>query len=111
MQGMLRPFTPMGMAAMRVATAAYFSSVGVPTDAFAGHPGVVDAAGRMYLDITAVVRYAAARPKLPAAMTIYGPRVREAVQRVLADPRFAPLPGRPYRLCVAVPIAARLAPD
>ena len=47
-----------------------------------GHPGVVDAAGRMYLDITAVVRYRPARPRLPAAMTIYGPRIREAVQRV-----------------------------
>lgn len=110
MQGMLRPFTPMGMAAMRVATAQYFESVGVPADSFDGHPGVVDAAGRMYLDITAVVRYKGARRSLPAAMTIYGPRVSAAVQRVLEDPRFAPLPGRPYRLRTVLPVAARLAP-
>ncbi len=110
MQGMLRPFTPMGMAAMRVATAQYFESVGVRADPFDGHPGVVDAAGRMYLDITAVVRYKAGRAKLPAAMTIYGPRVSEAVQRVMADPRFTPLARRPYRLRTVLPVAARLAP-
>ena len=110
MQGMLRPFTPMGMAAMRVATAQYFASVGVPADPFEGHPVVVDAAGRMYLDITAVMRYGRPRAKLPAAMTIYGPRVRDAVQRVLEDERFAALPGRPYRLRTVLPVAARLAP-
>lgn len=110
MQGMLRPFTPMGMAAMRVATAQYFASVGVPADPYQGHPGVVDAAGRMYLDITAVVRYRRARRSLPAAMTIYGPRVSGAVQRVLEDPRFTPLPGRPFRLRTLIPVVARLAP-
>ncbi len=77
MQGMLRPFTPMGMSAMRVATAQYFESVGIPADPFDGHPGVVDAAGRMYLDITGFIRYRPARAKLPAAMAIYGPRVTD----------------------------------
>jgi pyruvate,water dikinase len=110
MQGMLRPFTPMGMAAMRAATALYVQSVGVPADPFAGHPGVVDAAGRMYLDITGLIRYRPARPRLPTAMAIYGPRVTAAVQRVLEDPRFAPLPDRPYRLRTVIPVAARLAP-
>ena len=56
MQGMLRPFTPMGMSAMRVATAQCFESVGIAADPFDGHPGIVDAAGRMYLDITGFVR-------------------------------------------------------
>ena len=110
MQGMLRPFTPMGMAAMRVATAQYFASVGVQADPFEGHPMVVNAAGRMYLDITAVIRYGPARAKLPAAMTIYGPRVRDAVQRVLEDERFAAMPGKPYRLRTVLTVAARLAP-
>ena len=109
MQGMLRPFTPMGMAAMRVATTQWLESVGVRGDPF-GHPGIVDAAGRMYLDLTAFVRYGAVRAKLPAAMTVYGPRVSAAMGRVLADPRFAPRPGRPFRLRTVLPVAARLAP-
>jgi pyruvate,water dikinase len=110
MQGMLRPFTPMGMSAMRVATALYFRSIGIPADPVEGHPGIVDVAGRMYLDLTAYVRYGPARKKLVGAMSIYGPRVAAALARVLDDPRFAPLPGRPYRLRTAITVTARVAP-
>ncbi|MHA6621438.1 PEP/pyruvate-binding domain-containing protein [Pseudonocardia sp. DLS-67] len=110
MQGMLRPFTPMGMSVMRVATAQYFRSIGIPADPFLGHPGIVDIGGRMYLDLTAYVRYKAVRAKLPASMKIYGPRVETALRRVLDDPRYAPLPGRPYRLRVAIAVTARVAP-
>ncbi|OZM80189.1 PEP/pyruvate-binding domain-containing protein [Pseudonocardia sp. MH-G8] len=111
MQGMLRPFTPMGMSAMRVAMADYLENVGVRADPFRGHPGLVDVAGRMYLDLTGIVRYRAVRAKLPAAMEVYGPRVSSAMERVLEDPRFAPVPGRPYRLRTVLPAAARLAPE
>jgi rifampicin phosphotransferase len=110
MQGMLRPFTPMGMSAMRFASALYFTSVGVPTDPFEGPPGIVDVAGRMYLDLTGFVRYKAVRAKVPDAMKIYGPRVADALIRVLDDPRFAPIPGRPYRLRTTIAVTARVAP-
>ncbi|MBW0089254.1 pyruvate, water dikinase [Pseudonocardia sp. KRD-184] len=110
MQGMLRPFTPMGMSAMRVATALSLTGVGIPADPFVGHPGLVDIGGRMFLDITALVRNRSMREKLPASMAIYGPRVSAAVERVLDDPRFAPVPGRPYRLRTVVPVAIRLVP-
>jgi len=111
MQGMLRPFTPMGMSAMRVATAQWFESVGIAAEPFGGSQlGVVDVAGRMYLDLTELVRYKAVRAKLPAAMKIYGPRVSVALARVLEDPRFGPVPGRPYRLRTVIAVAARLVP-
>ncbi|MGZ8750132.1 MAG: PEP/pyruvate-binding domain-containing protein [Pseudonocardia sp.] len=110
MQGMLRPFTPMGMAAMRVATAQWLESVGLAAEPFDGHPGVVAAAGRMYIDLTVLVRSRRHRAKLPAALRIYGPRVSGAMARVLDDPRFAPVPGRPYRLRSVVVVTARLAP-
>lgn len=110
MQGMLRPFTPMGMSAMRVATALSLTGVGIPADPFVGHPGLVDIGGRMFMDITTFVRAGSVREKLPASMAVYGPRVSAAVGRVLEDPRFAPVPGRPYRLRTAVPVAIRLAP-
>jgi pyruvate,water dikinase len=108
MQGMLRPFTPMGMAAMRVATAQWLESVGLPAEAFDGHPGVVTAAGRMYIDLTFLVRNRRLRAKLPTALRIYGPRVSGAMARVLDDPRFAPVPGRPYRLRSVAVVLARL---
>lgn len=110
MQGMLRPFTPMGMSAMRVATALYFRSVGIPADPLEGHPGIVDVAGRMYIDLTGYVRYKAVRAKLPDAMKIYGPRVAAALTRVLDDLRFAPVPGRPHRLRTAIRVTAKVAP-
>ncbi len=110
MQGMLRPFTPMGMSAMRVATAQSLAGVGIQADPFVGHAGLVDVAGRMYIDITSFVRNKSVREQLPASMAMYGPRVSAAVGRVLDDPRFAPVPGRPYRLRTVVPVALRLAP-
>jgi hypothetical protein len=110
MQGMLRPFTPMGMSAMRVATAQSFEALGIRADPFDGHPGFVDVAGRMYMDLTAFVRNKSARAKLPGSMTIYGPRVSAAMARVLEDPRFSPVPGRPYRLRTVFTVTARLAP-
>jgi rifampicin phosphotransferase len=110
MQGMLRPFTPMGMSLMRVATALYFRAIGIPADPLEGHPGIVDVGGRMYLDLTAYVRNKAMRKKLPGAMKIYGPRVATALTRVLDDPRFAPVPGRPYRLRTAIAVTARVVP-
>ncbi len=110
MQGMLRPFTPMGMSVMQLATALYFRSIGIPADPYEGHPGMVPIAGRMYLDLTTYVRYKAARTKLPEAMKMYGPRVATALTRVLDDPRFVPLPGRPFRLRRAFAVTARVAP-
>jgi rifampicin phosphotransferase len=110
MQGMLRPFTPMGMSVMRVTSALYARSVGVPIDPLEGPAGVVNVGGRLYLDLTGYVRYEPLRKKLPGAMKIYGPRVTTAVARVLEDPRFAPLPARPYRLRTVITVAARVAP-
>jgi pyruvate,water dikinase len=110
MQGMLRPFTPMGMSVMQVASALYFRSIGIPADPYEGHPGMVPVAGRMYLDLTTYVRYEPTRARLDQSMKIYGPRVLTALARVLDDPRFAPLPGRPYRLRRAIAVTARVAP-
>jgi rifampicin phosphotransferase len=110
MQGMLRPFTPMGMSAMRVAMAQWLRSVGVASDPFEDRNGLAEAAGRMYLDITPFVRNKSYRAKLPTAMKMYGPRVSEAVERVLEDPRFAPVPGLPFRLRTVLTVAARMVP-
>jgi phosphohistidine swiveling domain-containing protein len=95
---------------MRVATADFIRSVGIPADPLGSPLGLVDAAGRMYLDITAFVRSKSMRAKLPAVMKIYGPRVSSALERVLEDPRFAPERGRQYRMRTVLEVTARLAP-
>ena len=52
MQGMLRPVPPPDGDDHDAGGDRILTSVGVPTDAFAGHPGVVDAAGAHVPDIT-----------------------------------------------------------
>src|SRR5690606_38457147 len=100
----------MGISVMRLVMAQYLRSIGVPTDPLTSRAGIVDVAGRMYLDLTPWVRYRPARKRLPESMRIYGPRVAASLARVLDDPRFAPLPGRPFRLRVAITVAARVVP-
>lgn len=80
-QGVFQPFTPMGSAVLR---------------SFAPGAGLVDIAGRIYLDATGTVRDARAATWLPTIVEAdLGPRVRSVVETVLADPRFAPLPAPP----------------
>ncbi|MEJ3658330.1 PEP/pyruvate-binding domain-containing protein [Actinomycetes bacterium KLBMP 9759] len=113
MQGMLRPFTPMGMSAMRVAAALWFGAVGIHADQHdIDQPDslIVDAAGRMFLDLTPFVRSSVYRRQLPSSMRIYGPRVVAALDRVLDDPRFAPNTRLPFRLRTAARVVIRLAP-
>ena len=110
MQGMLRPFTPMGMSVMHVVMADVLNEVGIAADPLAEYPVLADAAGRLFLDITSTVRYGPFRARLPESMTIYGPRVSRAIQQVLADPRFSPSPGRPFRIHPVVSVAARVVP-
>jgi len=81
----LQPFTPMGVAVLRAVLASMPGGAG----------GLVDVAGRIYADVTDVVRRKGADRWLPRfAESDLGPRVRAVLEQVLADPRFAPLPGR-----------------
>lgn len=106
MQGMVRPFTPMGMDGMRTATRLWCEGVGVHT-ALGGFVGI---GGRMYIDLTGFVRSRYLRRPLLDSMQAYGPRVASAMQAVLADPRFAPRRGLPFRLRTVLGVAARIAP-
>jgi Phosphoenolpyruvate synthase/pyruvate phosphate dikinase len=110
LQGMLRPFTPMGMAGMRAAAAHLIRALGMSADPVTQTRGLVEAAGRMYLDITPFVRSAVVRPRLLEGMRTYGPRVTDALARVLDDPRLAPVRGLPFRVRTVLRVGARLAP-
>ncbi|MFC7341136.1 PEP/pyruvate-binding domain-containing protein [Saccharopolyspora griseoalba] len=97
MQGLLRPCTPMGMSAIKVACALYFGMFGRTGDPVDGTPGFVDIGGRLYGDLTGMIRSRWTRGRLPESMSIYGPRMAEMTERLLADPRFAAQPGLPFR--------------
>ncbi len=108
-QGVLRPLTPMGMSVMKLAAAGMCDLARVPADRFDGPHGFVDAGGRMFLDLTSVARSKVTRKNLPEQMRVYGPRVAATIGRVLADPRFAPQPGLPFRVRTATRVALRFA--
>ncbi len=90
-QGMLQPVTPMGMSALRKLIAAMLASLGVRVE-------IVDIGGRLYGDLTDLARDRSARKRLIRLMAVdFGPRAQAVMAHVLADPRFAPRPGRAPR--------------
>ncbi|WBB69988.1 PEP/pyruvate-binding domain-containing protein [Micromonospora sp. WMMD812] len=87
-QGMLRPVTPMGMSTLKSLIAAMLASIGLRVE-------ITDIGGRLYGDLTEPVRDRSARKRLVKLMAVdFGPRAQAVVEHVLADPRFAPRPGR-----------------
>ncbi|MEV6371810.1 PEP/pyruvate-binding domain-containing protein [Micromonospora musae] len=87
-QGMLRPVTPMGMSTLKSVIVAMLASLGLRVE-------VTDIGGRLYGDLTDLARDPSARKRLVKLMAVdFGPRAQAVMERVLADPRFAPRPGR-----------------
>lgn len=109
-QGMLRPCTPMGVSLLKVGSAMWFKSVGAEVDPHDPLPRLVPIGGRLYFDLTHLIRSKAMRKQLPTSLEVYGPRVRSAVVRVMDDPRFAPRRGLPFRLGSALKMTSRLLP-
>ncbi|WP_017601320.1 PEP-utilizing enzyme, partial [Nocardiopsis lucentensis] len=110
MQGMLRPFTPMGMDRMTHIWLKWCSFQGVDVDPREGASLLTPVGGRLYMDLTDFIRSAPMRGRLPQAMEVYGPQVRRAVEYLMDDPRFAPRPGLPFPLGTALRFAARALP-
>jgi pyruvate,water dikinase len=95
-QGMLQPATPMGMATLRSMLAAMFASFGLAVE-------IIDIGGRLYVDLTDVMRDPSARPRLVKMMAVdFGPRAQAAVEHLLDDPRFAPQQGARRRNVAAL---------
>jgi pyruvate,water dikinase len=110
MQGMLRPFTPMGLSVLKAVAAVWFGAVGADADPDGEDGMVVDVGGRSYLDLTPFLRNRWVRRSLPEGMALYGPRASAAVRSLLDDPRFAPRPGGRIDPRRAAGIAARVLP-
>ena len=88
-QGMLQPVTPMGMSALKAILAGMFRSFGVTVE-------IVDIGGRLYGDLTDLMRGKATRKRLVKLMAVdFGPRAQAVIEHLMGDPRFAPVSERP----------------
>ncbi len=92
-QGTYRPFTPMGISAIRLLASSVTTLFGFPPRSPLQGPGfVTEAASRIYFDVTAVLRRSFGRTFLLQAMEQAEVHAAEIFQRLGADPRLSLLP-------------------
>jgi pyruvate,water dikinase len=92
-QGVFRPFTPMGLQAFRLISTSIATLWGFPPrDMYAGAPIVTDAAGRIFLDVTAVVRSEPGRRLATLALSRMEARSLGPLRAMFDDPRLTTRP-------------------
>jgi rifampicin phosphotransferase len=102
-QGVLQPLTPMGIQTFRLIGAAFAAAVGRPAaDPAAGTSVIADAGLRLWIDLTGVIRNAAAREMPVRVLSIMEARSSRIFARLLADPRLAPRGGSRVRSAVSI---------
>lgn len=102
-QGVLQPFTPMGIETFRLLSAAFASAVGRPlADPAAGASVIADAGLRLWVDLAAVLRNSAARQIPVRVFSIMEARSSVIYTRLLDDPRLAPRGGSRIRAIVSI---------
>ncbi|MGV9595671.1 PEP/pyruvate-binding domain-containing protein [Streptosporangium sandarakinum] len=116
-QGVYRPFTPMGASAFRLLSAGAADLLGFPVrDRVAGAPVLAEAAGRLFADVTGVMRSRAGRAVLPRLLDVMETRSARVLRGLAGDPRFSvtrrsvrPALLRAARVVVRHRIPARIA--
>jgi hypothetical protein len=99
-QGVFRPFTPMGLQAFRLISTSIATMWGFPPrDTYAGAPISTDAAGRIFLDMTALVRSTPGRHFATLALSRMEARSLGPLRAMFGDPRLTTRPAS--RLAVA----------
>ncbi len=102
-QGVLQPFTPMGIQTFRLLGAAFASAVGRPlADPAAGTSVIADAGLRLWVDLTGVFRNSAAREIPVRVLSIMEARSSAIFARLLDDPRLAPRGGSRLRSLASI---------
>jgi rifampicin phosphotransferase len=96
-QGVYRPLTPMGIQAFRLAASSVATLAGrPPRDPYAGPASLREADGRIFLDITPMVRSTLRRKLLERLARIGEARSAPILRSLAADPRFAPVKASPW---------------
>jgi rifampicin phosphotransferase len=89
-QGTYRPFTPMGLSALRCLSSGFLALIGSPLrDPLAGPRFVVEAASRPFFDVTAALRSPFGRGFLLEAMRGAEARAATSFERLVTDPRLS----------------------
>lgn len=89
-QGTYRPFTPMGLSALRLLTSGFLALIGFPLrDPLAGPRFVTEAACRPFFEVTAALRSVFGRRVLLEAMRETEVRAAADFEPLLADPRLS----------------------
>ncbi|WP_326828641.1 PEP-utilizing enzyme [Streptosporangium sp. NBC_01810] len=108
-QGLYRPITPMGMSAFRLLSSSVFEMLGTPVaDRLAGAPPVTEAGGRLFFDVTGLIRSRVGRVAFPKVLDVMEARSAKVLRGLFDDPRFGVIqPSLRPPLRRAVRIAAR----
>ena len=102
-QGVLQPFTPMGIQTFRLIGAALASAIGRPlADPAAGASVMAEAGLRLWIDLTGVLRNSAVRQIPVRVFSIMEARSSVIYAQLLGDPRLAPRRGSRLRSIVSV---------
>jgi phosphohistidine swiveling domain-containing protein len=102
-QGVFRPFTPMGVQAFRLISTSVATVLGFPpSDVYAGSPVLVDAAGRLFMDVTAAVRSDVGRRFIAFALSRMEARSVAPLRTLFEDPRLAPRQVSRFALARAI---------
>src|SRR5215208_6343137 len=92
-QGVYRPLTPMGIQAFRLITSAFATLAGrPPRNPYEGAAFFTESAGRIFADITPVLRSEQGRGLFNGAMRRMEARTVPIVRHLVADPRLATVP-------------------
>jgi pyruvate,water dikinase len=95
-QGTYRPFTPLGISAVRVLAGALTALCGSPpSDALAGPGAITEAAGRIYLDVTGALRNPLGRRILRQMTAEAEVHAAAIFDQLSMDPRIADRPTSP----------------
>ena len=108
-QGLTRPLTPMGLAAVRLIASSVAAAAGFPVPDPRGGPSPYAEAGqRIYVDFTTPIRSTLGRRIVPRVFDIMEARTAAVMRRLMEDPAFAVTRKTPFGLLRHVaPVAIR----
>ena len=96
-QGTYRPFTPMGLSALRLLASGFLTLIGFPLrDPLTGPGFVTEAAGRPFFEVTAALRNSFGRRFLLEAMREAEVHAATSFEQLVTDPRLT-LRAMPWR--------------
>ncbi|MFE6255163.1 PEP/pyruvate-binding domain-containing protein [Agromyces sp. NPDC057865] len=109
-QGLHRPVTPMGIAALRVIGSGFLNLVGRPPERIVDGPGgFAVSGGRIFVDATPILRSSVGREIFPRALDVMEARSAVVLRGLFDDPRFSVLPRSRRRFAgPALRLAARV---